>query len=100
MDLMILLIFVIAIVIIFKDTKSLIYALGISDIFMKLVHFIKLQVDVPEFSALINKYIPSSLVAIINEYSEGIFNIILSWGYIIIMCMFLFYLLKYLIRRK
>ncbi len=100
MDLMILLILVIVIVIIFKDTKSLVYALGIADIFMRLVHFIKVQVDVPEFSALINNYIPTSLVGIINKYSEGIFNIILSWMYIVVIAMFLFYLVKYLIKRK
>ena len=97
---MILLILVIVIVIIFKDTKSLVYALGISDIFMKLVHFIRVQVDVPEFSDLINHYIPTGLVGIINKYAEGIFNVILSWMYIIVMVMFLFYLVKYLIKHK
>ena len=100
MDLMILLIFVVIIVIIFKDTKSLIYFIGIADLFMKLVHFIKMQVKVPEFTSLVNHYIPTSIMGIINNYSEGIFNTILAWCYIIIMCWFLFYLVKYLIKRK
>lgn len=100
MDLMILLIFVVVIVIIFKDTKSLIYFIGIADIFMKLVHFIKELVNVREFTVLINNYIPTSIMGIINNYSEGIFNIILSWCYVVIMCWFLGYLIRYLIKRK
>ena len=100
MDLMILLTLVIVVVIIFKDTKSLVYILGISDIFMRLLHFIKEQVNVEEFSALINKYVPQSLVGIIDKYSEGVFHTILSWMYIIIIAMFLFYLIKYLVKRK
>lgn len=100
MDLMILLIFVVVIVIIFKDTKSLIYFIGTADVFMKLVHFIKVQVNVPEFTALINNYIPTSIMGIINNYSEGFFNTILAWFYIIIMCWFLGYLIKYIIKRK
>ena len=98
MDLMIFLIFVVLIVIVFKDTKSLIYFVGMADVFMRLVHFIKDQVNVAEFSALINRYIPTSIMGIVGNYASGIFYTILAWFYIIIMCWFLGYLIKYLIK--
>ncbi len=98
MDLMIFLIFVVVIVIVFKDTKSLIYFVGIADIFMRLVHFIKDQVNVEEFSALINRYIPTSIMGIVGNYAEGIFYTILAWFYIVVISWFLGYLIKYLIK--
>ncbi len=96
MDLMIFLIILVIVVLVFKDTRSLIYFLGISDILLKLIHFIKVQIDVEEFTTLINKYIPSSLMGIAANYTEGFVYTIFAWLYIIVMCWFVGYLLKYL----
>ena len=57
MDIVIFLVLIIIVLAVFKDTRSLIYFVGIADVFMRLVHFIKVQVNVIEFSNLINKYI-------------------------------------------
>lgn len=99
MDIVIFLVLIIIVLAVFKDTRSLIYFVGIADVFMRLVHFIKVQVNVIEFSNLINKYIPTSIVGIIANNSEGIVTTIMNWFYIAVMVLFLVYLIKYLFKR-
>ena len=100
MDIVVLLVLAIIVLIVFQDTKSLIYFAGIADIFMRLAHFVKVQVNVMEFTRLVNEYIPTSLVSIISDNSEGIVTTILNWFYIVVMVLFLGYLIKYLFKGK
>ena len=100
MDIVVLLILIIIVLVVFKDTISIIYFLGIADIFMRLIHFIKELVSVPEFSDLINTYIPGSVVNIIANNTDGIITTIMNWVYVVIMFLFLFYLVKYLFKRR
>ena len=100
MDIVVLLVLIIIILVIFKDTISIIYFLGIADVFMRLMHFIKSLINVPEFSKLINTYIPTSVVGIIENNTEGIITTIMEWVYVIVIVLFLFYLVKYLFKRR
>ena len=74
--------------------------IGIIEIFFQLIHFVKLKLAVPEFTSLINNYIPSSLITVINKYASDIFNDILVWVFISFMTMFLFYIIKYFFKRN
>ena len=100
MDIVVLLILIIIVLVVFKDTISIIYFLGIADVFMRLMHFIKSLVNVPEFSDLINTYIPTSVVGVIENNTEGIVTTIMEWVYVVVIVLFLFYLLKYLFKRR
>lgn len=101
MSLIIFLIIIIVILIIFKDTRSIIYAIGISDIFLRLMHFIAKQLGVANITNFVNKYLPADVLSAICDGQikiTGIFYDVIAWLYIAVMLVFLFNLIKYLIR--
>ena len=102
MDL-ILIIIVIAIILValfFKDFKSVVYFLGIIEIFLRLIHRIASLIMVNSFNKFLNKYIPTSLESVINSYSSGILNTVLIWILILIFIFFEWYLIQYWLKKK
>lgn len=98
-DLGIVLVLLIIVVIFFRRFSSFVYAFAILDIFMRILTFIKNN-TVPELHDLINRYIPESIASIIGKYSSGTIYKILMWIYVIIFCIFLWYIVVYFIRKK
>lgn len=99
----ILIILVIAIIIVgifFKDFKSVVYFLGIIDIFFRLLHKLIELINVKQITSFINTYIPQSLEMIINNYSSGILNTVLIWILFLLYIYFEIYLIKYWIKKK
>ena len=101
-DLIFLIILIVGVILYFRDFKSFVYAICSLDILYRLLHFIADNVNVPELTTLINKYIPSSVVNLLSNYVgiEGIFYIIVLWFMFIMYCIFLFYVIRILVRRK
>lgn len=100
---MLLIIIVIAIIIvglIFKDFKSEVYFIGITDILFRLLHKFTELINIKKITELINKYIPESLESVINYYSSGILNTVLIWILFLLYCYFLYYLIIYWIKKK
>ena len=77
--LIILVILIIVVGIFFKDFKSVVYFMGIVDIFFRLLHKLISLIDVKVINDFVRMYIPSSLEAIIDNYSTGILNTVLIW---------------------
>ena len=100
MDLVILVVLIAIVVAIFKKFSSFVYFIAIIDIFLRLLTFIKIQLGIPELTSFLNKYFPVSVPGIINAYSSGIFNIILTWGYIVIFIIFEFYIIRTFFKKK
>ena len=100
MELILLFVILVLVIIFFRNTKSLIYALGIVEIFLHIMTFIKHHLDVPEVTRLIDKYIPESILNILAKYSNGLFYDLLSWCFLGCMIWFLVYLLKYFFKGK
>ena len=99
----ILIILVIALIIVgifFKDFKSVVYFLGIIDIFFRLLHKLIELINVKQITSFVNPYIPSSLEMIINNYSSGILNTVLIWVLFLVYIYFEIYLIKYWIKKK
>lgn len=99
----ILIILVIAIIVVglfFKDFKSVIYFVGIVDIFFRLLHKLISLISVPEITKFVTTYIPGSIEAIINNYSSGILNTILIWLLFLLYLYFEYYLIVYWIKKK
>ena len=100
---MLLIILVIAIIIvglIFKDFKSEVYFIAITDILFRLLHkFIEL-INIKPITKLINTYIPNSLESVINYYSSGILNTVLIWVLFLLYCYFIYYLIIYWIKKR
>lgn len=98
-----LIILVIAIIVVglfFKDFKSVVYFLGIIDIFFRLLHrFIEL-INVSGVTKFVTTYIPASLESIIDYYSTGILNTVLIWVLFFLYVYFEIYLVTYWIKKK
>lgn len=84
----------------FKDFKSVVYFLGILEIFFRLIHRIANLIAIKEFTNFVDEYIPTSLEGIINSYSSGILNTVLTWILILLFIYFEWYLIKYWIKKK
>lgn len=102
MDVMLVLLVVLIIVVglFFKDFKSVVYFLGITEIFFRLVHKIASLIGINEFSSFINGYIPKSLEAVVDAYSAGILNTVLVWILVLLFGYFEWYLIKYFVKKK
>jgi hypothetical protein len=100
MDLIILLSLIVITIIVFKKFNNVIFLICIIDIFLRLVYKIDSIINLKEVSTIIYKYLPTSILSIINEYSTGIINQLLVWLYIGIYLVFLFLLIKIFFKKK
>lgn len=100
MDLIIIALLIIATIIFFRKFSNVVYIICIIDIFLRILNKLDLLLGVPEYSNLVNKYFHSSMQNIIDSYSSGIINTILSWILLGIYVVFLFYVIRTFFRKK
>lgn len=100
MDLLILVLLMVIVILILRRVDSFIYFLGIFDILLRLLTFIKLQITNTEVYNFLNQYVPASIPAIINKYSTGLINTTLIWAYFFCIVLFEIYLIKALLKKK
>lgn len=101
MDLVIILVLMGLVIFFFKKFDSFIYCLGIIDIFLRIISFIKVELLKGEIFNIIDKYVPENMPALIDTYSSGLLYTILLWLYVAGMVVFEFYLIKsFFVRRK
>lgn len=100
MDLIVFIVLAALIVILFKDFKSLIYFVGIIEIALRVITFVRTHIGLPELSATIAKYVPTSILDIFAKYSNGLFYDILCWGFVLCFVMLDYYLIKYFFQKK
>ena len=100
-DLIVLVVLIFIVVMFFKRFSSFVFFMAIVDIFLRILTFVK-NIGLPDVAALINKYIPESIIAIIDKYTSTIpiLNGILRWAFVIIMMIFLSYIVKIFINKK
>ena len=101
-DLIVLIILIIAVIYFFRRFSSFVYLMCAMDILYRLLHFIANNIKVPELSSLINKYVPTALANLLANYvgSEGLLYTIVIWAIFVLYCIFLFYIIRILVRRK
>lgn len=101
-DLIVLVVLIFIVVMFFKRFSSFVFFIAIVDIFLRILTFVKNNIGLPDVAALINKYIPESIIAIIDNYTSTIpiLNEILRWAFVIIMMIFLSYIVKIFINKK
>lgn len=101
-DLIILAIVIIVVVMFFRRFSSFVFLMAIIEIFLRIMTFIKYNIGLKDVAALINKYLPESMLNIIDKYTGnwGIFNDIFRWCFVIIMMIFLSYIIKIFINKK
>lgn len=99
-DLIVLIILILIVIMFFKRFDSFVLFIGIIDIFLRILAYIKHNIGLKDVSDLIGKYLPESVFDIIDKYTNGIIQTILNWIFIFIMCIFLFYITKVFIKKK
>ncbi len=101
MDIIIILLLVGFCVFFFKRTfSSFIYIIVIIDIFLRLLNFFKLNLVNGEIRHFISKYFPTSVQAVISNYTSGAIEVFLTWLLVIIYIIFEFYIIRTFIRKK
>ena len=99
-DLIVVVVLLLIVIFCFRRFSSFVYSYAIIDIFLRLLHFIEVNVPVQELQALISKYFSNSIEAIICNYTSGIIETILLWGNAIMYAIFLGYIVKIFIHKK
>ena len=101
-DLIVLILLIIAVIFFFRSFPSFVYLICSLDILYKLLHFVANNLDVPELTSLINKYVPTSMIGLGSKYlgTSGVLYTILIWSVFVIYCIFLFYIIRILIKKR
>lgn len=84
----------------YRRFSKFVYAFAIIDILLRILTFLKNNIGASEFKTFIIKYIPANYPNLIDKYTNGIVNDILTWFYIIMIIIFEFYLIKAFIKNK
>ncbi len=100
MDLIILIALIVIVVLFFKDFKSVVYFIGIVEIFFRLTHIIVNKLKIESLITVVNNYIPNSLANILAKYANGLLYDVMVWGLIILFICFEVYLVKYWIKKN
>lgn len=99
-DLIVLIVLIVVVFFFFRKFSSIVYFVAIMDILLRILTFFKNNIPLPDVSALINKYIPESIPAIIGHYFNGILYTILVWAFVIVMIIFESYIIRTFWKKK
>lgn len=99
-DVIVLAILIVVVIMFFKRFSSFVFFMAIVDILLRILTFIKNNIGLADVSALIGKYVPASIPAIIDKYCGGIVNTLLQWAFVVLMIIFLSYIIKIFIHKK
>ena len=99
-DLVVLAILIIAVIFFFRKFSSFVYLIGILDIGLRILAFIKDNIGLKDVSTLIGTYLPESIPALIAKYTKGEVRLLLMWAFVVIMCIFLSYVIKTFWKKK
>lgn len=83
-----------------RTFSGFIYSVGVIDILLRIIAFIKVQLLKGEILVFLNKYVPNSIPNMIDKYTDNTLTTILMWVYVAIMIIFEFYLIRILIKKK
>jgi len=101
MDVIILIAVIVLFVFLFKRTfSSFVYAVAVTDIFFRIVTYLKIRLTSGALYAFLDKNIPSNIPAVIEKYTNYEFSIVLIWGYVILMIVFEFYAIRTFMNKK
>ena len=77
-DLIVLIILMVLVIVFYKRFTSFVFFMAIVDILLRILTFIRDNIGLKDVSDLIGKYVPGSIFNIIDKYTKGSINILLS----------------------
>lgn len=87
-------------VMLFRKPISVVYYILIVDILLKILSFFSNNIPIKEVQNFLDKFFPDNINEIINSYSTGTFNLVLSWFLIIIYIIFLYKIIPLFLSKK
>ena len=99
-DLIVLVVCLVFVVIYSKKICTYIFGFGMIDILFRILNVIKGFIPLKDAKKIIETYVPDSALGVINNYTKGVINMALTWVYVAIMAVFLYYIVKIFINRK
>ena len=100
MDAIIIIAIIVVIAFYFRRVDKVVTGVAIVDIFLRIFHFLVVNIEIKGISEYIEKYLPESIPNIIGNYTSDMIYDILIWIYVIIMAIFLGYTIKHFIYKK
>lgn len=100
MDLVVFLVLCGLVVFFFKRFSSFIYFIAMTDIFLRIITFIKVEITKGDIYAILDKYIPNNIPSILDAYADGLLFKIFMWLYVIAFIIFETYIIKSFFRKK
>lgn len=85
---------------VYKRFQFFVFTFAIIDLVLKVLYFLKSNVSLGGISTFVDSYLPSGFVGLINKYTTGGVNLLFNWLYIGIYIIFIFYLIKILVKKK
>ncbi|MEG2351427.1 MAG: hypothetical protein RSA10_01690 [Bacilli bacterium] len=80
--------------------SSFVYGVGILDMFLRIFSFLKSNVALGKIGNVINSYVPSSIPSLINKYLPKNIGLIITWAYVAVFIVFLYYTIKIFWKKK
>ena len=99
MDAVIFIILLVIVICFFRSLYNTVFFVAIVDIFLRILTFLKYN-TFQEVKTFLGKYFPENIPDIIDNYAKGTLYLVLVWIYVIIMAIFLYYIVRYFIKRR
>ena len=99
-DLITFTVLIVIVIIYSKRFQTYIFGFGMIDILFRILNIINGYIPFKEIKTIIKTYVPESVPSVINKYTKGIANMGLTWIYVIVMAIFLYFIVKLFIKRK
>lgn len=99
-DLVVLIALFVFVIVYSKRFQTYIFGFGMIDILFRVLNIINSYIPINEIKTFVNTYIPSSVPAVINNYTKDVINTVLIFAYVVIMAIFLYYVVRIFIKRK
>ena len=84
----------------FRKFSKMVYAIGIIDIFLRLINYISTNIGIKGFRKWVRAIFPASLPDLLDNYMNGVVLTVFEWIYVGLMVIFLFYIIRAFLRKK
>ena len=84
----------------FRKFSKMVYAVGIIDIFLRLINYISANIGIPDFNKWVTSIFPNSIPGLLDKYMGGVVLTVFVWIYVCLMVVFLFYIIRTFVRKK
>ena len=99
-DLIVLILFFVVVIFYSRRFQTYIIGFAMTDIFFRVLDFLKNNVPIKGIKGELSKYVPESIPSMIYKYTDGTISTALVWVYVGVMIVFLYFIVKIFIKRK